>query len=348
MNHANHPYFFLPRKGNLYEKGFEKLKTLVVGAHHICTHDCLHKAICSSSKKVWLMDLTCPIYEGRDKSYYRLSNSNEIEIESFIEGEAKYPSYSAFTYYMLRLKDRLTSEQKASFWESVTFTNFLQHWRPNDETPQDPEIFEVDYPAFLQMVDNLDPKPEVVYVWNPMVRDCLRHHPEDFKYIGLADIHSQLSVYVFTPRQGELTGNRLRKLRYDRGIESINFSSKWYEKLVSKHLGKSIPSDPNLSYNIKKLAEKLKDLVEAQLLGASDEDLYFRNSECMTWRTYHMGYFLKVLKDNYHLGIGANAGIAAMMNQKGIEKYSNDPRKLQPKDEIKSKIDSIIYNHFRK
>ena len=41
-----------------------------------------------------------------DRDYYRLSNSNVIEIDSYLEGE-HYPAYSSFTHKMLYRMNRL-------------------------------------------------------------------------------------------------------------------------------------------------------------------------------------------------------------------------------------------------
>ena len=110
-------YFFKPLKGDYYEDGWNGLRTLVVGVAHICTLPCPHHRICSNPDTVRNMDRKCPVYEGKSE-YYLLSNSNEIEIRSFIDGEAKYPSYSAFTYYMTGSKDTLSSSVKPEFHRS--------------------------------------------------------------------------------------------------------------------------------------------------------------------------------------------------------------------------------------
>ena len=43
------------------------------------------------------MDAACPCYVGKeDQNYYKLSNSDTIEVDSYLEG-FPYPSFDAFT-----------------------------------------------------------------------------------------------------------------------------------------------------------------------------------------------------------------------------------------------------------
>lgn len=331
-----HKYFFEPRKGVDYEKGYEGLRTLIVGVAHICTHVCPFHALCKSPVSIRKMDRECPLYRDRD-SYYRLSNSNEIEICSFIDGDAHYPAYSAFTYYMLNARDVLTSEDKSRLWESVAFTNYLQVYLDNDELAGiSDSMSEGAYDSFLEAVQEL--KPNVIYAWNPLVRDSLKCHPEMFRYLGQADMSFQLSVYVFVPVEGGPGRNELRKLRYSRGISSCVHRDKWYKDLVSRNLGCTI-DDPYRKNTVKSIAQLFKDWVESGLLGASENDLYFRNSGNFKWTTCHIAYFVRWIKDKYSLGRGANEGFVCIFNEPDIPKYSISPKKA---DEIRKKVDSVF------
>ena len=107
-----HRYFFKPRVGKDYQDGFMGLRTLVLGAYHYCWYDkCRYFKECVTEE------------------YYRLSNSNVIEIDSYLEG-GHCPAYSSFTHRMLGKKSFLGSEARASFWERVAFYNWIQHYLP--------------------------------------------------------------------------------------------------------------------------------------------------------------------------------------------------------------------------
>lgn len=86
-------YFFRPRVGNDYQDGFMGLRTLVLGAYHYCWYDkCRYFKECVMVGRAADYDTVCPEYERMsDRDYYRLSNSNVIEIDSYLECE-HYPA----------------------------------------------------------------------------------------------------------------------------------------------------------------------------------------------------------------------------------------------------------------
>lgn len=316
-------YFFKPLKGECYEDGWNGLRTLIVGVAHICTLPCPHHRICGNPDTVRNMDRKCPVYEGKS-DYYLLSNSNEIEIRSFIDGEAKYPSYSAFTYYMTGSIDTLPSSVKQKFWKSVAFTNFLQYFPENGDLENLGNIPEhtisASSLAFIQACEEL--KPQVILAWNPKVCEWLKRQTDSFKYIGQTDMNYQLSVYVFIPVTGGAEGNKLRRLRYKLGIKPEFHRSGWYKTLVEKHLGKCIKTAPEK--NIRIIAEILEQCVQDSYLGTSGDSLYFRNSDKYKWTTKHIGWFVWKLKTTFGLGQGANEALAKMFNEYGMTKYSTD------------------------
>lgn len=93
-------------------------RTLVLGAYHYCWYGkCRYFKECVVEGRVADYDTVCPEYERMSyRDYYRLSNSNIIEIDSYLEGE-HYPAYDSFTHRMLGKKSYLGPESRASFWE---------------------------------------------------------------------------------------------------------------------------------------------------------------------------------------------------------------------------------------
>lgn len=230
--------FFQPRTGNRYEEGFQGLRTLILGSHFYCPYqDCpyLHTA-CASSEDIREMDRKCPCYTKKDDpEYYRLSNSNEIELESFLEG-FPYASYSAFTYLILHRRDYLTEDEKRNFWEQVAFTNYLQHYLPDGFTPDyagHEELYDADYGAFTEVLEEL--KPQVVFVWGPAVKDCLVAHG-DLTYLGMTKL-PVLSVYVFT-YEGKgvrpLSKAELKGLVSRYQIVTEKLQTEWIRKLLAR------------------------------------------------------------------------------------------------------------------
>lgn len=183
MAMAERAYFFRPRIGKHYEKGFRGLRTLVLGAYHYCwesnafRHGCTCRNDCINGRHTERLDEICPIYRNKMDlydGYYRISSSNIIEIDSYIEG-GHCPAYEAFTYYMTGLSGRLLTEtERETFWESVAFYNYLQHFLPEAQQfsyKDRKEELDADFPAFAQALQEL--KPSVIYIWNDAIKDAI-------------------------------------------------------------------------------------------------------------------------------------------------------------------------------
>ena len=308
--------FFTPWIGENYEKGFHGIKTLVAGVCHICTSPCPHHALCASPTGIRKSDTSCHVYAGHsDREYYSLHNSNEIEITSFIEGDASYPSYKAFTYYMLRHSGDLPSDKKRELWDHVAFTNFLQFFHDNHDTlPSDKAVYAEAYEAFHEVVEAL--KPEIVYVWSEVIKECLKCHTDDFQYIGKADMRYGLNVYVFKPRASRLTGTRLCRLRYKLSIQSENHRVGWYKKLLKRHLYKSIKDSTKEEKTFRRLTKQFMDLVDDGYLGATEDNLYFKDTDQHKWTSVLKGFFLFSVKNAYPVfGSGFNSGMEAIFDE---------------------------------
>lgn len=311
-------YFFEPWIGNNYEKGFIGVRTLVVGVCHTCIYPCEFHLQCSSAEGVWEHDTDCPYYaKFEDKDYYRLRNSNDIEITSFIDGDGAYPAYKLFTYYMLKCAGDLSSEKKRELWDYVAFTNFLQFYhRDPDMLPSAPSLYAEAYPAFCEMMKRVN--PEVVYVWNDEIKECLKAHKEDFVYLGKANLTFGVSLYIFMPHVSQLKGLRLDRLRYRLGIQSENHRLGWYRKLLKKHLEKSIyDTESNKGKIINHLAQRLMDLVGDGILGATENNLYFKDTDQHRWTSQLKGFFLVSVHHAYPaFGRGFNPGMEAIFGER--------------------------------
>ncbi len=336
----NHKYFFIPRKGVNYEKGRDGIKTLIVGIAHICdVKGCEFREKCANQDSIREMDRKCPAYKDKNE-YYRLSNSNEIEITSFIEGDARYPAYKAFTCYMLKKEDKLPTKDREKFWESVAFTNYLQFFLDNgNQEGLDNQMFSDAYDAFLDVLDEL--QPQVIYVWNKRLGEFLKakaRKSDQIRFIGLCDMKFQLNVYFFTfSGDSCIDSNALRRLRNRHNIPTLKHGIEWYRKLVKLHLKQAFDTnDPEYGRNIEKLAELLQDFVNDERLEADDHGLSFpighykskASDELEKWTVQHKALFIKNLKLKYGLvKNGMNKGLIQIFKDKNIPSYSTTEHK---------------------
>lgn len=168
--------FFTPRTGPAYREGFMGQRTLVLGAYHYCWYDkCRYYDECVRQGRTAEYDRRCPVYEDKpDRNYYCLSNSNVIEIDSYIEG-GHYPTYDAFTHKMSGIKKYVGPGIRAAFWDKVAFYNWIQHYLPEPQEDfqywQWEEVFLRDLPAFEEVLRKL--RPQVVLVWTDTLREFL-------------------------------------------------------------------------------------------------------------------------------------------------------------------------------
>lgn len=169
--------FFRPRLcRERYEQGWEGYRTLALGAFFVCEREkCPFREACLRDTAQF--DVKCPDYAGMDASYYCLSNSARIEVDSYLEGSARYPTYTSITKYLLRTNLHVPDERKEELWESIAFANYLQNHQPCFDTldyGRDAALLDGSLPAFVQLLERIS--PELLYVFDTAVADCLRAH----------------------------------------------------------------------------------------------------------------------------------------------------------------------------
>ena len=190
--------FFKPRYDKeKYEKGYKGYRTLILGVFHVCRTECKFREDCFKNTAKY--DRECPVYKGREE-YYSLSNSNEIEVESYLEECDSHYSYSYITKYFFRTNKSVPEDKKRDFWDSVAFTNFLQNMQMTYTTLEYDEenkvMFNNNIPAFEQLLNEL--QPEVIYVIDKAVKDCLcANNISGLEYVDCNE-DWQVPVYRFT------------------------------------------------------------------------------------------------------------------------------------------------------
>lgn len=178
------------------------MRTMVIGVHLLCELNCCHKHLCCSLQGVRQMDCLCPEYgkyRGTEyDDYYRLSNGNGIELDSYIENEAKSPSFSMLTGYLLREKGFISIERRAELWSHLGFYNFIQHFQPDADTPShsdNMQLYKDSLPAFREMLRVY--APQVLYIYSWQLAEFLRSQRiQGFMYHG-ADETALMDVYEF-------------------------------------------------------------------------------------------------------------------------------------------------------
>lgn len=194
--------FFRPRIGERYQEGWNGVRTMVVGVHLLCELNCEHKQQCCSLAEVRPMDYLCPEYEKykgtEHEEYYRLSNCNSIELDSYIENEAKSPSFSMLTNYLLHEKGFVSAERRMKLWEHLGFYNFFQHFQPDADTPSHNDKFQLykdSLPAFREMLTTC--YPQVLYIYSKHLAEFLRSQRiQGIMYHGVNET-PLMSVYEF-------------------------------------------------------------------------------------------------------------------------------------------------------
>lgn len=189
--------FFKPRYiKDKYEKGYKGYRTLVLGVFHVCLCECEFREECFKNTAKY--DRECPEYKDRDE-YYALSNSNEIEVESYLEQVHSHYSYGYITKYFYKTNKSVSEELKREFWDSIAFTNFLQNMHMSYNTLEyegNKLMFDNNIPAFMRLLDEL--QPEVIYVIDKAVKDCL--YANEISGLEYVDCNEdwQVPVYRFT------------------------------------------------------------------------------------------------------------------------------------------------------
>lgn len=170
--------FFRPRIGGQYQDGWNGVRTMVVGVHLLCEQSCEHKRLCCSLTGVRQMDCLCPEYRRYNgtvhEEYYRLSNCNSIELDSYIENEAKSPSFSLLTHCLLQEKGFVSAKRRMELWNHLGFYNYLQHFQADADTPacnNNPELYKDSLPAFREMLMTCN--PQVLHVFSKHLAEFL-------------------------------------------------------------------------------------------------------------------------------------------------------------------------------
>lgn len=260
-------YFFKPRIGKDYEKGFNGYRTMVVGVHLICEYECEHIDRCCSLDGVREMDNQCPCYEehrkGENADYYRLGNDNVIELETYIYNDGKSPSFSAFTKYLLKEPGYVSPERKLELWDKLCFCNYLQCFRPNSNTPSYEnyrQLYDDCLPAFKALLR--EQNPQRLYVWSDELCECLRNHRiKGLDYYGETDMQVK-RVHLF----------------YYNTIPGTNASNEKLSEYINRKTNGTLPPE-----TVTTVAEYTKRAINAGYLRFDGEKMHIEKKTAVSF-----------------------------------------------------------------
>jgi hypothetical protein len=124
-----HP--FDPYIGDFYNDGLNKIRTLVIGDSHYCTHEnCIYRAECMANCRNIKQ---CPESEGGDI----ISQMNIDNIGYYLYNSKKYKVFFRLTNIFLGIKNtgRNSKEEEAkkNIWNHLAFLNYTPQILPNHE-----------------------------------------------------------------------------------------------------------------------------------------------------------------------------------------------------------------------
>ena len=193
-------YFFKPRViEETYQHGFHGYRTLIVGASLPCYPEqyyCTIKDICKHDTS--LCDKICPPYANfEDREYYCLSNSNEIEIQSYIEGSSHSHLFDKICRYMTGTCE--TEDDKKNFWNKVAFTNYHQNiyvapWNYTN-LPSYVEDTEKNFKAFLEVLEKWE--PEIIYFYKGVKDIILKRCIDGLEEIKCLSTEKEIGLCPF-------------------------------------------------------------------------------------------------------------------------------------------------------
>ena len=318
-------YFFKPRYiKDKYEKGYKGYRTLVLGVFHVCLCDCEFREECFKNTAKY--DRECPEYKDRDE-YYALSNSNEIEVESYLEQVHSHYSYGYITKYFYKTNKSVSEELKREFWDSIAFTNFLQNMHMSYNTLEyegNKLMFDNNIPAFEQLLNEL--QPEVIYVIDKAVKDCLCAEGNEINGLEFVDSYEDWQVPVY-----RFTYNIKSKGRPEEILKAVE------EEIVQK----KVKVKGNLYRNMLENIYKIKDLKFSVKNSVSKE---VKELLCpYVWEKEFIGF---LMKKDVEIGLKIALRNKLVEEHTTKEKLNSDNKKekkeLEEKYKVNIDIDSLI------
>lgn len=164
-------YFFKPYVGGSYKKGlFNGKKVMILGASFYCIDkDCKFYEACTSpyTRRTKEFEKLCPDYPISEHPEHELSEDGARSYNKFYKFMAQY------------LENRGVGDipDFDTFWDKVTFTNYVQYMIGNRTTTLQSDVSADDLVAFCDVIDEFE--PDIVFVWGCVVNRPIKYKESD-------------------------------------------------------------------------------------------------------------------------------------------------------------------------
>ncbi len=185
-------YFFIPHEGSKYRSGlYNGKKVLVLGASFYCPiTNCTFYNACTYQWRTKEFDETCPYNNGKPLSMLPFYELDE-------EGAKSYRIFYNFMQEYLSERGITIIKDFYAFWDSVAFTNYIQHEIGGRTTTQASDICEDDLLALDDAIRELE--PDIVIIWGCVVNNPIKLKREDAEDKTFSNDYdgSEHSQYLF-------------------------------------------------------------------------------------------------------------------------------------------------------
>lgn len=165
-------YLFKPYKGEHYEKGLlNGKKVMVLGASFYCREEeCKFYEACTSPypRRTEEFDKSC-------LAEYHISERPQFEVSE--DGARSYNRFYTFMARYLEERGVVGISDFETFWEHVTFTNYIQYMIGGRTRTSSNDLSDDDLIAFCDAIDEFE--PDIVIIWGCVINKPIKYKDSD-------------------------------------------------------------------------------------------------------------------------------------------------------------------------
>lgn len=165
-------YFFKPYEGKFYQKGLlNGKKVMVLGASFYCREEeCKFFEACTSPYPRRTKE-----FNNRCLTKYTISERTRYEVSE--DGACSYNTFYTFMTRYLEEKGVVGISDFETFWDYVTFTNYIQYMIGGRTNTTAYDISDDDLIALCDAIDEFE--PDIVIVWGCVVNKPIKYKESD-------------------------------------------------------------------------------------------------------------------------------------------------------------------------
>lgn len=165
-------YFFKPYEGKFYQKGLlNGKKVMVLGASFYCKEEkCKFYEACTSPypRRTEEFDKSC-------LAEYHISERPQFEVSE--DGARSYNRFYTFMARYLEERGVVGISDFETFWEHVTFTNYIQYMIGGRTRTSSNDLSDDDLIAFCDAIDEFE--PDIVIIWGCVINKPIKYKDSD-------------------------------------------------------------------------------------------------------------------------------------------------------------------------